>query len=121
MSGLQNPADQVARVRCEKGLERLRDEYLDVIFEDPSQLPDGDQLVRALGFPSAASLLPEIAEDEPAQARRSRQGKPPSAVRGAKPVEPPGAPIPPLRAGYLSMVEKMLKDNSARQADVPAA
>lgn len=121
MSGLQNPADQVARVRSEKGLERLRDEYLDVLFQDPGQLPDGDQLVRALGFPSAASLLPETAEKERTQAQRSRQGKPPSAVRKSEPAASQAAAVPPQRVGYLSMVEKMLKDNSARRAGAPAA
>lgn len=132
MAAQANPIDQNTRHRAEKGVERLRDEYMDVLFSCPDELPDVNETLVAMGFPSADILLSGIGELAAKRVTEPRRPMPTEADRatknGAAVTEPePGAPAAasaepaPRRQSYLDMVEAIVKEHADKQNRKPAA
>lgn len=128
MAAQANPIDQSTRQRAEKGIERLRDEYMDVLFRRPDELPDANETMVAMGFPSADILLSDIGELAARRVPEPRRPMPTQADRAtrtgaaaaAQPETGPAAAAPvarvPQRQSYLSMVEAIVKEHAANQS-----
>lgn len=125
MAPQANSIDQNTRQRAEKGIERLRDEYMDVLFRRPDELPETDEALTAMGFPSAEFLLsgigelaakriPELRRPMPsASSGATAAGADRSATAAAVPAG--GSDRTPQRQSYLAMVEAIVKEHAANQ------
>lgn len=113
MAPQANSIDQNTRLRAEKGIERLRDEYMDVLFRRPDELPETDEALTALGFPSADFLLAGLGELAAKRIPEPRRPMPTAAAGATK----TGA----QRQSYLAMVEAIVKEHAANQDRKPAA